>query len=191
VIDRIVADKSRLEVEGAERLREIAAGAGPVVFISGHFSNFEMMPAAIVRAGVPCQITPTRKAEHRDPSFIQTEKKKDKIIDRQTRSLKDPSDRIALRVGLLCSEVFNFEGLMVQKIQQELGIPLADIQKFNVKGEVLVYPKSGDVVKIGAIQGRIVEIVDGCVFIETDAGDVSVPGHNFSAEPFVKIRKTP
>jgi len=49
----------------------------------------------------------------------------------------------------------------------------------------------GDVVKIGAIQGRIVEIVDGCVFIETDAGDVSVPGQNFSAEPFVKIRKTP
>ncbi|HWN39252.1 MAG TPA: hypothetical protein VNP02_12185 [Gammaproteobacteria bacterium] len=49
----------------------------------------------------------------------------------------------------------------------------------------------GDFVKIGAIQGRILEIVDGCVFIETDAGDVSVPGQNFSAEPFVKIRKTP
>jgi hypothetical protein len=48
----------------------------------------------------------------------------------------------------------------------------------------------GDFVKIGAFQGRIVEIVDGCVFLETDAGDVSVPAQNFSAEPFVKIRKT-
>lgn len=48
----------------------------------------------------------------------------------------------------------------------------------------------GDFVKIGAFQGRIVEIVDGCVFLETEAGDVSVPAHNFSAEPFVKIRKT-
>jgi Conserved TM helix len=48
----------------------------------------------------------------------------------------------------------------------------------------------GDFVKIGAFQGRIVEIVDGCVFLETDAGDVSVPAHNFSAEAFVKIRKT-
>ena len=28
-----------------------------MVFISGHFSNFELMAAAIVGAGVPCQIT--------------------------------------------------------------------------------------------------------------------------------------
>ena len=49
----------------------------------------------------------------------------------------------------------------------------------------------GDHVKIGAHQGRIVEIADGCVFIETDVGDVSVPGQNFSAEAFIKIRKTP
>jgi hypothetical protein len=49
----------------------------------------------------------------------------------------------------------------------------------------------GDFVKIGGFQGRIVEIVDGCVFLETDSGDVSVPAQNFSAEPFVKIRKTP
>jgi hypothetical protein len=50
---------------------------------------------------------------------------------------------------------------------------------------------AGDFVKIGAFQGRIVEIADGCVFIETEAGDVSVPGQHFSAEPFVKIRKAP
>jgi hypothetical protein len=48
----------------------------------------------------------------------------------------------------------------------------------------------GDYVKIGGFQGRIVEIADGCVFIETDVGDVSVPGQNFSAEPFIKIRKS-
>ncbi|MFN3583775.1 lysophospholipid acyltransferase family protein [Phenylobacterium sp.] len=57
ILDRIAADPARVEVEGAERLAEIAAGAGPVVFISGHFSAFEVMAAAIVRAGVPCQIT--------------------------------------------------------------------------------------------------------------------------------------
>jgi hypothetical protein len=49
----------------------------------------------------------------------------------------------------------------------------------------------GDHVKIGAYQGRVVEIADGCVFIETDVGDVSVPGQLFSAEAFIKIRKTP
>lgn len=57
ILDRIVADRSRLEIEGAERLEAIASGDGAVVFISGHFSNFELMPAAIVRAGVRCQIT--------------------------------------------------------------------------------------------------------------------------------------
>ena len=56
-LDRIVADGGRLEVEGAERLDEIAAGGGPVVFISGHFSNFELMAAAIVHSGVTCQVT--------------------------------------------------------------------------------------------------------------------------------------
>jgi hypothetical protein len=49
----------------------------------------------------------------------------------------------------------------------------------------------GDFIKVGAYEGRIVEIADGCVFIETAQGDVSVPGHHFSAEPFVKVRKAP
>ncbi len=57
VLDRIVADPRRVEVEGAERLAAIAAAGAQVVFISGHFSCFELMSAAIVRAGVPCQIT--------------------------------------------------------------------------------------------------------------------------------------
>ncbi|WP_337187747.1 lysophospholipid acyltransferase family protein [Phenylobacterium sp.] len=57
ILDRIVADTGRVEVEGAERLAEIAAGAGPVVFVSGHFSSFEVMPAMIIKAGVRCQIT--------------------------------------------------------------------------------------------------------------------------------------
>ena len=48
----------------------------------------------------------------------------------------------------------------------------------------------GDYVKISGFQGRIVEIADGRVFIETDVGDVSVPGQHFSAEPFIKIRKS-
>lgn len=57
ILDRVVADIGRLEIEGETALGAIAAGAGPVVFISGHFSTFELMPAAIVRAGVKCQIT--------------------------------------------------------------------------------------------------------------------------------------
>jgi small-conductance mechanosensitive channel len=47
----------------------------------------------------------------------------------------------------------------------------------------------GDYVRVGAFEGRIVQIIDGCVFLETDQGDVSVPAQTFSREPFVKLRR--
>jgi coenzyme F420 hydrogenase subunit beta len=37
---------------------------------------------------------------------------------------------------------------MVQKIEREMGIPLAEVKKFNVKGKVLVYKKDGEVVEM-------------------------------------------
>lgn len=57
LLDKIIGDPSRVEIVGRERLDEIARSGRPVVFISGHFSNLEVMPAAIVHAGVTCQIT--------------------------------------------------------------------------------------------------------------------------------------
>jgi KDO2-lipid IV(A) lauroyltransferase len=57
ILDRIIADPSRVEVVGADRLAAIRDGAGPVIFISGHFSSFEIMPAVIIHAGITCQIT--------------------------------------------------------------------------------------------------------------------------------------
>lgn len=57
IMDRIILSPDRVEIENAERLTQIAADREPVVFISGHFSNWEVMPAAIVQSGVDCQIT--------------------------------------------------------------------------------------------------------------------------------------
>lgn len=57
ILDKIIADPARVEVVNAERLAQIARDREPVVFISGHFSSFEVMPAAIIHAGVTCQIT--------------------------------------------------------------------------------------------------------------------------------------
>ncbi|MDH3420118.1 MAG: mechanosensitive ion channel [Gammaproteobacteria bacterium] len=45
----------------------------------------------------------------------------------------------------------------------------------------------GERVRIGSLEGRIVALVDGYLFLETDEGDVSVPGGYFSKEPFVKL----
>jgi KDO2-lipid IV(A) lauroyltransferase len=57
IMDRIARDASRIAVLHNERLTRLGQGEGPAVLISGHFSNFEVMAAAIVRAGVPCQVT--------------------------------------------------------------------------------------------------------------------------------------
>ena len=57
ILDRIMADPSRIELIGGERLQEIIASDKPVVFVSGHFSNWEVMPLTIVQSGVVCQMT--------------------------------------------------------------------------------------------------------------------------------------
>ncbi|MFN2642547.1 MAG: Coenzyme F420 hydrogenase/dehydrogenase, beta subunit C-terminal domain [Actinomycetota bacterium] len=50
--------------------------------------------------------------------------------------------RIALTIGLLCSKSFTYEGMMVDKIEKQLGIPLTDISKVNVKGKFIVWRSS-------------------------------------------------
>jgi KDO2-lipid IV(A) lauroyltransferase len=57
ILDKIIADPGRVEVVNGERLATIARGPESVVFISGHFSSMEIMPAVIIHAGVTCQIT--------------------------------------------------------------------------------------------------------------------------------------
>lgn len=57
ILDKIIADPTRVEVVNLARLTEIAQSDRPVVFISGHFSSFEIMPAVIIHSGVTCQIT--------------------------------------------------------------------------------------------------------------------------------------
>ena len=98
--------------------------------------------------GVPCQITPTRKIQLADTAFLNNGRKKEKHIERQTKFLKGFGEIVSFTVGLLCTEVFTYEGLMQKKIQDEMGIPLTDVKKFNVKGKVLIYKKDGEVVEM-------------------------------------------
>jgi KDO2-lipid IV(A) lauroyltransferase len=56
-MDRIRPSTGRVELVNAERMEEIRTGGKPVVFVSGHLSNWEVMPAAIVDSGVVCQMT--------------------------------------------------------------------------------------------------------------------------------------
>lgn len=57
VMDSLTPDGGRIEVIGMERLHAIRDSGRPVVLISGHLANFEVMAAVIMAAGVPCQVT--------------------------------------------------------------------------------------------------------------------------------------
>lgn len=57
LLDRLTLASGRVQVVNGERLARIAASGRPVVFISGHFSNLEIMAAVIVGAGVACDVT--------------------------------------------------------------------------------------------------------------------------------------
>ena len=57
IMDRLTPASGRVQMVNPGRLAQIAAGEKPVVFISGHFSNWEVMPAAIVDADIVCDMT--------------------------------------------------------------------------------------------------------------------------------------
>ncbi len=56
MMERLLTD-NRIELIGGERLAEIARAGEPVVFVSGHLSNWEVMPMVIANSGVVCQMT--------------------------------------------------------------------------------------------------------------------------------------
>jgi len=57
IADRLTPASGRVEIVGAERLAAIARSGRPAVFISGHFSNIEIMAAVILASGVECDVT--------------------------------------------------------------------------------------------------------------------------------------
>ncbi len=57
VMDRLTPESGRIDIVGLERLHAIRDSGKPVVLISGHLANFEVMAAVIMAAGVPCQVT--------------------------------------------------------------------------------------------------------------------------------------
>lgn len=52
MMDRIMADPSRVELIGRDKLDALVATGRPIVFVSGHFANWEVMAAAKTIAGI-------------------------------------------------------------------------------------------------------------------------------------------
>ena len=56
--------------------------------------------------------------------------------------------------GLMCCETFDYDAFMVGKVQHEMGIPLTDITKVNVKGRVIVTLRDGNEISIPLKRAR-------------------------------------
>ncbi|HEY1427515.1 MAG TPA: lysophospholipid acyltransferase family protein [Caulobacteraceae bacterium] len=52
MMDKIMADPSRVELVGRDKLDALVATGRPIVFVSGHFANWEVMAAAKIIAGI-------------------------------------------------------------------------------------------------------------------------------------------
>jgi KDO2-lipid IV(A) lauroyltransferase len=52
MMDRIMADPSRVEIVGMDKLDALKATGRPIVFVSGHFANWEVMAAAKTVTGI-------------------------------------------------------------------------------------------------------------------------------------------
>jgi coenzyme F420 hydrogenase subunit beta len=74
--------------------------------------------------GTPCQIQAIRKIE--------------------AVKLRKYVGGIKFTIGLMCTESFTYRGLMIEHIQQKLGINLENVKKINIKGKVLVTTTSGE-----------------------------------------------
>lgn len=57
VMDQLTPQSGRVEIQGVERFQAIRDSGQPVVFVSGHLANFEIMSSVILAQDIPCQIT--------------------------------------------------------------------------------------------------------------------------------------
>jgi len=73
--------------------------------------------------GVPCQTEFIRKL--------------------QTTKVKKYWSRVAIIVGLLCSETFEFNPFITETMVEKRGVDPDGVAKINIKGKVIVYPKDG------------------------------------------------
>ena len=119
--------------------------------------------------GTPCQIHAVRKM--------------------QMSGVKRFSAPIKYLVGLMCSECFDYEGLMETHIKGKLGINLNDITKMNIKGKMLVTTPAGTTaIPLADIKPYVRTSCSVCEDFSSELADVSVGGLGLDGWTFTIIR---
>ena len=123
----------------------------------------------IAFVGTPCQINAVRKM--------------------QMSGVKKFSAPIKYLVGLMCSECFDYEGLMETHIKGKLGINLNDITKMNIKGKMLVTTSAGTTaIPLADIKPYVRMSCSVCEDFSSELADVSVGGLGLDGWTFTIIR---
>jgi coenzyme F420 hydrogenase subunit beta len=90
----------------------------------------------------------------------------------------------------MCTECFDYEGLMKKHIETTLGVNLNDIKKINIKGKVLVYTKSGQIKPV-PLQEAKKHTRKGCLpctDFSAELADISAGGLGLDGWTFTILR---
>lgn len=108
---------------------------------------------AVAFVGTPCEIRVIRKMQH--------------------ANLKH-AERVKLLIGLVCSEAFTYEGLMIDHIQKKLGIKLQSIKRMDVKGKMtLTLDSKETTIPIADIKKYVREACKSCDDFSSEMADIS------------------
>ncbi len=157
----------------ATSLKEILECAGTRYSYSPNIlalaDGLKQKKANIAFVGTPCQIRAIRKM--------------------QMAGLKKYTAPLKFVIGLMCSECFNYEGLMENHIQKTLGINLNDIKKMNIKGKMLVTTKSGvQAIPLAEVKQYTRKSCSFCDDFSSELADISTGGLGLDGWTFTIIR---
>lgn len=124
---------------------------------------------AIAFIGTPCQIAAVRRMQEKE-------------LD-HARSVK-------LLVGLMCSETFTYEDLMIKHVQNELGIDLHKVRKTRVAADKMtIITDEGEIaVPLVNIKKYARKSCEKCLDFSSELADISAGGLGLGNWTFVIVR---
>jgi coenzyme F420 hydrogenase subunit beta len=124
---------------------------------------------SLAYVGTPCQIQAIRRME--------------------IASLKRYIEPIKFTIGLMCTESFTYKGL-IRHIEQTLDINLGDIAKMNIKDQLLITTKSGEVrtVPLKEVKQYTRQGCLSCNDFSGEFADISAGGLGMAGWTFVIVR---
>lgn len=124
---------------------------------------------SLAYVGTPCQIQAIRRM--------------------QMTSLKRYVEPVKLTIGLMCTECFAYNGL-IRHIERTLGITSSDIAKMNIKGQLLVMMKSGEMktVPLKEVKQFTRRECQSCTDFSSELAAISAGGLGMTDWTFVIVR---